>query len=593
MFRERESRFFIDCKHIFIERKKASKTQAFINFITNSIIDLTEKSPLSPQEKKNLETYVQDYISYIIQKKTLLQKELKQILFDALICLKAVMPQLPDIPGPRDPQLKEYDLIIEKNLSFLSLFHVRKEVREHIKHLMENPYELKFYYFSKYQYKEQVIRALVEAEVPEILHYLSFYPFTSMGPKDYIVTGEPRASGGFKKHNLIYYSVDTMPIFRKLTFENEMGGFDVATEISCISQLSDTILFIKENQDQSPRRERPVRIGYCFSQKKLMQLQKNNRALASRYPIEFIPVDLRVPLDKDIQYFFHKISDQTKENSDPWRDIKIANFDKIRETIPLLDPLDHIDVLSDRRLFQDVVSEIFSSQTFLDSMKKATEGKDVKEVNFKVPKIAFVDPKDPQRPAESVIEQEGMKFPMVVKTAAACGDKNSHFMAIVLNNEGLKEVQTSDIFKEYSFILQEYIEHDERIYKVYVVGDDFQVGQKQSLPNLTDKGVPKSHFYFDSQISFKDHPEFSKLSKGYEALDIDRDVVNVVSKELNRKLTFSLYGFDLIREAKTGDYYLIDVNYFPGYTGYKDFKEVLHRHFYSIYKNRLLEINAK
>jgi len=447
MFRERESRFFVDCKHIFIERKKADKTQAFVNFITNSIIDATQKSPLSQQEKKNLETYVQDYVSYIIQKKALLQKELKQILYDALICLRAVMPQLPDIPGPRAQEAKEYDFIIEKNLSYLSLFHVRKEVKDHLNHLMENPYELKFYYFSKYAYKEQVIRALVEAELPQILHYLSFHPFTNMGTRDYIVTAEPRA-GGYKKHNLIYYSIDTIPVFRKLTFENEMGGFSVATEFSCISQLSDTILFVKENQDQSPRRERPVKIGYCFSQKKMMQLQKNNRALASRYPIEFIPIDLRVPLDKDIQYFFHKISDQTKEKNDPWRDVKVANFEKLKQTIPLLDPIDHLDVLSDRRLFQSAVSEIFSSQSFTDGLQKVLETKGLNGVNFKVPKIAFFDPKNTSgKSAEEVIKEEGMKFPLVIKTAAACGDKNSHFMAIVLNLEGLKEVQQSDIFK--------------------------------------------------------------------------------------------------------------------------------------------------
>ena len=120
---------------------------------------------------------------------------------------------------------------------------------------------------------------------------------------------------------------------------------------------------------------------------------------------------------------------------------------------------------------------------------------------------------------------------------------------------------------------------------MYVLGDKIQIGQRQSLPNLTNKGIEESHFYFDSQISFKDNPDFAKLSKGFESLEIDEDIVQYLSGELNKKLKLSLFGFDLIREAKTGDYYLIDLNYFPGYTGFKDFKESLHKHFFNMYKN--------
>ena len=142
------------------------------------------------------------------------------------------------------------------------------------------------------------------------------------------------------------------------------------------------------------------------------------------------------------------------------------------------------------------------------------------------------------------------------------------------------------MIRQYSYILQRYIEHDERIYKVYVLGDKIQIGQKQSLPNLTNRGIEESHFYFDSQVSFNNHESFAKLSKGYKPLEIDQEIVQYLSSELNKKLKLSLFGFDLIREAKTGDYYLIDLNYFPGYTGFKDFKESLHSHFYRTYTGK-------
>jgi len=105
------------------------------------------------------------------------------------------------------------------------------------------------------------------------------------------------------------------------------------------------------------------------------------------------------------------------------------------------------------------------------------------------------------------------------------------------------------------------------------------------LPNLLDKDIGESHFYFNSQAPIKNNPAFVKLIKGFEPLEIEKEIVRVMCREINNRLNLSLVGFDLIRETKTGVYYLIDINYFPSFKGFEGFRETFHNHFYNRYKS--------
>lgn len=39
----------------------------------------------------------------------------------------------------------------------------------------------------------------------------------------------------------------------------------------------------------------------------------------------------------------------------------------------------------------------------------------------------------------------------------------------------------------------------------------------------------------------------------------------------------SIYGLDLIIKDQTGEYYLIDLNYFPGYNGFDNYQQTFWR----------------
>jgi len=446
--RQRESRYFIDLKQIFIERSQVDKNEALTKFICSCVKDASEKiTPLNDQELSHFPIYVRDYVSFVLQKKSLLQKELKDILFDSIICLKSVIPNVPELPAYKSKGSGDYESIVEKNIHHLqALYDLKNNIKEDLKRVFESPYEYKFFYQTKYPYKEQVLRGIVEKELPEILSDLGFQRFSSMGTKDYIVTAEPRA-GGYHKLNLIYYSSSKIPVFRKLTFENEMSGFNVGAEISCLTQLPGTISFIREGEERPKGSEKPVRIGYIFDEKKFTRLQADE-ILTSRYPVEFVPIDLRVPLNREINGFVHKITNTMKNKDDPFSAIKLHHFEQIskRGDIRLFDPMDSLNILSNRDTFQNFVGDIFKTKEFLDEIAKIQDASH--HYVFDIPKACFIDPSklSPSEVLETV-KKEGMKYPVIVKTATAGVDKNSHKMAVALNENGLNQIESSERFR--------------------------------------------------------------------------------------------------------------------------------------------------
>jgi D-alanine-D-alanine ligase-like ATP-grasp enzyme len=44
----------------------------------------------------------------------------------------------------------------------------------------------------------------------------------------------------------------------------------------------------------------------------------------------------------------------------------------------------------------------------------------------------------------------------------------------------------------------------------------------------------------------------------------------LICEELTKTLKLTLFGLDVIINNKTGNYYLIDINYFPGYKNFPD-----------------------
>ena len=564
----------IDLKHTVIERSASQKTHVFVKFLTSILKDLCQ----TQNQISNLfAAYIQDYVDFILKKNSIGQNSLQNLLSEFITLLNALVPN-----GISLCNQEEYQKLIESNIHILQeLYTIKNEVKQHLKRLLETPsFEIKFFYNTKYPFKKQIIQKLIHQE----LSILSEHDYAFNQAPDsisdhhnhFVITAEPiRKTDVPKDLQFIYYSSSKINVFRKLQFSN---GFPYRTEISCLSQLPSTITFLKETTPNKP----VLKIGYAFDNKKFSRLQNRGDVVSSHFPIEFIPIDLRLPLNRKIDGFVHRVFDLTKDKTNPFSSVIMHNFHKLAEQkdIKLFDSMDSMDIIQSREAFQCKIKEIFESKNFLDSQQTSYK--------FEVPKACQIDPKTTtSEEAMTLVKNQNMKFPLVVKTTDACLDKNCHQMSIVFNEQGLLEAETSHIFRNQNHILQEYINHDERIYKVYAIGDQLAIQQKQSLPNLSDKSISDNCINFHSQASFKDLPEFQQFIKGFETSEIDLEIIKTMWKKLGKELKLSLVGFDLIKETSTNVYYLIDINYFPGFKGFKDLRLILHSHFYSIVSNNL------
>ena len=71
---------------------------------------------------------------------------------------------------------------------------------------------------------------------------------------------------------------------------------------------------------------------------------------------------------------------------------------------------------------------------------------------------------------------------LIAKPLTAAGTKSSHHMGIVLAKDGLQRLKLP-------CLLQEYANHGEKLFKVYILGDSVWVFSRDSLPNLPGREI--------------------------------------------------------------------------------------------------------
>lgn len=172
-----------------------------------------------------------------------------------------------------------------------------------------------------------------------------------------------------------------------------------------------------------------------------------------------------------------------------------------------------------------------------------------------------------------------LRAPCIVKPVAACGVPESHRMAIVYPDSTF---DWKAIKVPMPAIIQEYINHNATVFKVYVAGEKVFVEQRESLPNVSNSPPPKTHddliFYFDSlQRTKSEHQSCTATFNDSLSLEVDNvkaDQKNwTVDKEykelasiLKNEFQLELFGFDVIFDCQHGKAAIIDLNYFPSYS---------------------------
>ena len=423
--------------------------------------------------------------------------------------------------------------------------------------------------------KQNYYKSLILTYYPFLLPVIKFIPKSEINPQTFqlqpdidskvlLITHKPSVFDKFPKDYLrIYYHNKFYNPISKEKIEKTMKN--IAFEIDLLNFLPSAFEFSEKRARESTK---IIRIGYLLFAKKIEDVFTKNMFLCC-FPFEFIPMDMRYPIEnQNFDIVIHKITDVIKyfgfgaEREKYEKNFKDF-YEKYRETIVFIDGLEGINIVNSRVLFQEFFEKVFGSDDFKKKIALLPY-----KTQVKVPKIIEINGKTALEPILDKMKHFGLNFPVIVKTKQALGEMKSHFMAVALDSEGLKVIEENEIFKNEEHIVQELINHDETIFKIYVIGEKSFFYTRQSLPNMTIDVLGKPFFFFDSQIPFKDQMEFLKkrdIDFKEKHVKIEESLFDLMTECISEKLGFSLYGYDLIKDCRNGDVHIVDINYFPGF----------------------------
>uniref|UniRef100_A0A7S4EKH0 Uncharacterized protein n=1 Tax=Pseudo-nitzschia australis TaxID=44445 RepID=A0A7S4EKH0_9STRA len=199
-----------------------------------------------------------------------------------------------------------------------------------------------------------------------------------------------------------------------------------------------------------------------------------------------------------------------------------------------------------------------------------------------------------------------LSTPLIVKPIIAAGTKQSHSMLIALKESALNKLPPRSI-------VQEFVNHDATLYKVYVLGDFVNVYRRHSLPDLPSdlSDATVDMVEFDSQRPYPKLKDFgfdtteniNDNNSGSSSIDVNNNVNNNITKSgcahanvnantnstfmvtveevrpivdvLKRAFGLELFGFDILMGSNSGECFVVDVNYFPSYKEVPNFPSLL------------------
>lgn len=275
-----------------------------------------------------------------------------------------------------------------------------------------------------------------------------------------------------------------------------------------------------------------------------------------------------------------------------------------------VDPLEGVWKLVDRRLICQAVDQAFG---------RARESK-FQTPCEKVAAVPWVQVSVKQSDDEIREQLQGkLRFPVILKRRLACGSKASHEMVIAYDIDGAlaaikvvfgpgpvimeKEkpmgiaflpglVQPANDFA-CDVIAQEFIaNHGGVLFKIYAIGKRITVQPRRSVDH-TVSGPAGGYYYFDSQrLGRTEAYAFDKNTgccKATEVVMPSRELTASIVADLSKELGLTLIGVDLVYDVRAKRYYVVDINYFPGYKGVATAREWMLEHVCNLVWKRLQE----
>ncbi|KAG2704795.1 hypothetical protein I3760_05G021800 [Carya illinoinensis] len=167
------------------------------------------------------------------------------------------------------------------------------------------------------------------------------------------------------------------------------------------------------------------------------------------------------------------------------------------------------------------------------------------------------------------VNKAGLKLPLVAKPLVLDGSAKSHELFLAYDQFSLAELEPP-------LVLQEFVNHGGILFKVYIVGEIIKVVRRFSLPNVSKRELEKVAGVFR-------FPRVSSSAASADDADLEPSVaehppqplLENLARELRHRLGLRLFNIDMIREHGTRDvFYVIDMNYFPGYGKMPDYEHI-------------------
>ncbi|KAD4178486.1 hypothetical protein R6Q59_022082 [Mikania micrantha] len=304
-------------------------------------------------------------------------------------------------------------------------------------------------------------------------------------------------------------------------------------------------------------------VGYALLLKKQKSfIQDSLVNLAKERGIDLIKIDTDKPLvdQGPFDCVLHKL------HGEEWRE-QLREFLVYNSNAIVVDFPDAIERLRNRISMLDVVSEI-----------EAVE--DNEAATFGIPKQFVIY--EPEKLKDAASCGEGLKFPVIAKPLVADGSAKSHKMLLIFSNEGFDKLKSPTV-------VQEFVNHGGVIFKVYVVGKYVKCVKRKSLPDIAEEkldGLRGSLSFSQVSNLTSDDRNDDEYYKMLDLEDVAMPPISLITNiacGLRKAMKLHLFNFDVIRDTKVGNRYLvIDINYFPGYAKMPGYETVLTDFFWDV-----------
>nr|GEW94220.1 inositol-tetrakisphosphate 1-kinase 1-like [Tanacetum cinerariifolium] len=273
-------------------------------------------------------------------------------------------------------------------------------------------------------------------------------------------------------------------------------------------------------------------VGYALLSKKQKSfIQDSLVNLAKNRGIDLIRIDTDKPLVEQGPFdcVLHKLY------GEDWRK-QLKEYLSCNSGAIVVDFPDAIDRLHNRISMLDVVGEI--------EEVKCEDG-DKGLSSFGIPKQIVIY--EPEKLRDVKVWDDGLKFPVIAKPLVADGSAKSHKMLLIFSSEGFEKLKSPTV-------LQEFVNHGGVIFKVSNMTSDERNDDKYyKMMDLEDAAMPPM------------------------------SLITNIARGLRKAMKLHLFNFDVIRDTKVGNRYLvIDINYFPGYAKMPGYESVLTDFFWDV-----------